>query len=162
MKKHVVSLLVIGAAVVTAAPAVGAAPACQPGQTPGAAPLYCVPASTPETATAASRGTSKALSKLKLSQLQAKQRVSLPVVFAAPGTLTVTVSARLGGRTVVIGRATATSTNAGAATVKLVLSKAGRAALKQHQGALTLSVSATFKPADGGVTTKATSKTKLR
>lgn len=63
--------------------------------------------------------------------------------------MTIVLSAKLHGKTIVIGTAKKTFGSAGAATIGLSLTKAGKIALKHHKGALKVTLTATFKPTQG-------------
>ena len=70
-----------------------------------------------------------------------------------PGTFSFLLIARVNGKTVVIGRGSKTVGSAGALTVKLTLTKAGKAALAGAKGKLKVTVAASFKPTHGKATT---------
>lgn len=162
MKRYLASLLAVAglAAMPTSALAVST---CTPGQAPGVAPLYCIPSV--ETPAEAARATSGAaagdLSKLTPAALAGKGHVALPGAASGPGTLKIVITAKIHGRTVVLGSGEATTDSAGATTVKLMLTKAGKRALKGHKGKLSITVTASFAP-KGGKTTTVSSKGTLK
>jgi hypothetical protein len=157
MKKYLVSFVAVaGLALAPAGTAV--ASTCPSGST-----IYCVPSAvTPtEAAHATSSAAAAALSKLKPAALAGKGGVTLSGTAAGPGTIKVLITARIHGKTVVIGSGTSTAGSAGLITVKLVLTKAGKRALKGHKGKLQITVSASFTPT-GGKATTASSKVGLK
>jgi hypothetical protein len=80
---------------------------------------------------------------------------------AGPGTPKIVLTARIHGKTVVLGSGTSTTGSAGAITVKLLLSKAGKRALKDHKGKLQITVTATFTPT-GGAAASSSDKVTLK
>jgi hypothetical protein len=158
MKRYLASFVAVAglAAIPMVAPATVAAAEC---------PLYCIPPAPSGTPAAAAQATSSAagrsLSKLKPAGLAGKGGVALPGTASGPGTLEIVITAKIHGKTVVIGSGTSTTGSAGTTTVKLVLTKAGKRALKGHEGKLQITVTATFTP-QGGKATSASSKVGLK
>jgi hypothetical protein len=150
MKKYLASfVVVVGLAAIPAG--ASAASTCAPGQTPGVAPLYCIPST--ETPAEAAQATSGAaigdLSKITPAALAGKGHLTLPGTAAGPGTVKIVITAKIHGKTVVLGSGEATTDSAGAVTVKLTLTKAGKKALKGHRGKLPVTVTASFVPKGG-------------
>jgi hypothetical protein len=162
MKRYLASFVAVAGLAAMPAGA-SAATVCPPGQPAGVAPLYCIPsAGTPaEAAQATSSAASRSLSKLKPAALAGKGGVALPGTASGPGMLEIVITAKIHGKTVVIGSGTSTTSSAGTTTVKLVLSKAGKRALKGHKGKLQITVTATFTP-QGGKATTSSSKVRLK
>jgi hypothetical protein len=164
MKRSLAPLVAFG--VLAAVPGVAsAAQTCQPGQTPGVPPLYCIPPAPPATPAAAAHATSAAgaryLSTLTPSALAGKGNIGLSAFASGPGTITIVLKAKLHGKTVIIGSAKVTVGAAGTSTIELSLTKAGKAALAHHKGALKVTLTSTFKPVHGKVAT-AKSQTTLK
>jgi hypothetical protein len=155
MHRYLASLVV--AAGLAAVPASASASTCTPGT------LYCVPSAvTPaEAAHGTSGSAAGGLSKLTPHALAGKGSVTLPGTAAGPGTLKLVLTAKIDGRTVVLGTGLSTTGAAGATTVKLVLTKAGKHALQGHKGKLTITVTATFTPA-GGTAASSSSRVGLK
>jgi hypothetical protein len=153
MKRSLALLVVFGA--LAAMPGIAsAASTCSPGQTPGTPPLYCVPPAPPVTPAAAAHDSASDaanyLSTLTPATLAAKGGAKLPAAASGKGTITIVLTAKIHGRIVVIGSGRATVGGAsGEDFVKLILTKAGKAALKSHKGKLQVTVTATFKPKSG-------------
>jgi hypothetical protein len=164
MKRSLAPLVVFGALAATSGIA-SAAPTCQPGQTPGTPPLYCIPPAPPATPAAAARATSAAgthyLSTLTPSGLAAKAKIELSAFASGPGTITIVLKAKLHGKIVLIGMGKLTVSASGSSTIELSLTKAGKTALAHRKGALTVTLAATFKPTSGKAAT-AKSKATLR
>lgn len=119
----------------------------------GAAALYPIPpgsVNTPAGAvhTAASAAAA-ALDKLSPAALLAKDGVKLSATTPGPGVFTFVLTARVHGKTVVIGRGSKTVDGAETITVKLVLTQAGKTALGAAKGKLRVTVQATFRPKHG-------------
>ena len=158
MKRYLASFVAVAG---LAAMPVGASAAtgCPP------ATLYCIPPAPSGTPAEAAHSTSSAaarsLSKLTPGALAGKGGVGLPGTASGPGTLKIVITAKLDGKTVVIGSGTKTTGSAGTVTVKLVLTKAGKSALKGHKGKLQITVTATFTP-QGGKATSSSSKVGLK
>jgi len=146
------------AAVAAAAPQ---AQARLPEYSAWAAALYPIPpAHTPAVAVHSSAvAAAHYLATLSPSALAATGGLRLDAGAPGPGTFTFVLTARLHGRAVVIGRGSKTASHAGAITVKLTLTKAGKAALAG--GKLAVTVVASFKPQHGKAKT-ATSTAMLR
>jgi hypothetical protein len=133
------------------------APAAQvrsSGSSASAAALYPIPpAPTPTTPAAAAHAGAGAvaahLATLSPAALAATGGATLSVTASGPGTFTFVLTARIHGRTVVIARGSRTAGAAGAITIKLTLTKAGKAALATAKGRLKVTVAATFKPKHG-------------
>jgi hypothetical protein len=113
--------------------------------------LYPIPStSTPasaaqSTAEAATTG----LAALTPAVLAHKHSLLLVASASGPGTITVVLTAKIGGRTVVIGTAKKTTTGAGTGKVKLILTKSGKAALAKQKSKLHITVTTTFTPKQG-------------
>jgi hypothetical protein len=156
MKRSLAPLVVLAALSVTSGTA-AATPECQPGQTPGAPPLYCIPPAPPATPAAAAHATSGAgahyLSTLTPSGLAAKSKIELSAFASGPGTITIVLKARLHGKVVVIGSGKITVSAAGSSTIELSLTKAGKVALAHHKGALVVTLASTFTPTSGKAAT---------
>jgi hypothetical protein len=151
------ALFVVVAGLAAVPAGASAASTCPP------ATLYCIPSagSPAEAAHDTSSAAAGYLSKLKPAALAGKGSVGLSGTASGPGTLKIVITAKLDGKTVVIGSGTSTTSSAGATTVKLVLTKAGKRALKGHKGKLQIIVTATFTP-QGGKATTASSKVGLK
>jgi hypothetical protein len=164
MKKYLASFAVVAGLAAIPAGA-SAAATCLPGQTPGVAPLYCIPATT-ETSAEAAQATSGVaagdLSKITPAALAGKGHLTLPGTAAGPGTVKIVITAKIHGKTVVLGSGETTTDSAGAVTVKLTLTKAGKKALKRHKGKLPVTVTASFAPKGGGKGSSASSKGALK
>jgi len=156
MKRYLVSFVAVAGLAAMPAGA-SAATVCPP------ATLYCIPpAVTPaEAAQATSSAAGRSLSKLKPAALAGKGGIALPGTASGPGTLEIVITAKIHGKTVVIGSGTSTTGSAGTTTVKLTLTRAGKRALKGHKGKLTITVTATFTPT-GGTAATSSSKVKLK
>lgn len=157
MGRYLVSLLAIIAlvAVPGLATAVQAHPSGEPAR---AAALYPIPpgpgTSTPAAAAQAVAGAiARQLAKLKPAILAGKGAPSLSATAPGPGTFTIVLTARIHGKTVVIARGSQTAGAAGALTLKLKLTKAGKTALKGAKGQLKVTVAASFKPTQGAAAT---------
>ena len=150
MKKYLASFAVVAGMAAIPAGA-SAASTCLPGQTPGVAPLYCIPSvETPaEAAQATSGAAASDLSKITPAALAGKGHLTLPGTAAGPGTVKIVITAKIHGRTVVLGSGETTTDSAGAVTVKLILTKAGKKTLKRHKGKLPVTVTASFAPKSG-------------
>jgi hypothetical protein len=155
--KRSLALLVVSSALAATPGIASASPVCQPGQTPGVPPLYCIPPAPPATPAAAAHATSSAgaryLSTLTPSGLAAKAKIELSAFASGPGTITIVLKAKLHGRTVVIGTGKATVSAAGTSTIELSLTKAGMTALTHRKGTLKVTLTVTFKPASGKAAT---------
>lgn len=157
MSKYVASLAVAAGLVAMPAGA-SASSVCPPGQPSGVAPLYCVPISPAEAAHSTARSAAGYLAKLRPAALAGKGSVSLSGTAAGPGTIKIVLTAKIHGMNVVIGSGEKTTGSAGATTVKLMLTRAGRNALRTHKGKLKVTVTTTFTPTGG---TAATASTKV-
>jgi hypothetical protein len=159
----VLSVLLLSAVLLSGVPATAwGASTCPPDQTSGRPPLYCVPPTGGASSGPApiARAASAALSRLSRSELLAKGGIALSSSLSGPGRVTVTITARLAGHTVVIGRGAGTAGAAGVVKLKIALTKAGRSALRGHKGKLQLKISASV--AHGGKTTRATGRATLK
>jgi hypothetical protein len=162
MGKHLPSLAVILA--LSVFPAVAPEALARPsGPAAGAATLYPIPpAHTPAASVHASVAAAAAyLGTLSPAALGARGGVQLGATASGPGTFTFTITARVHGKTVVIGTGRKTTGRAGALSVKLTLTKAGRAALAGAGRKLTVTVLATFKPKHGKAKTAKSAATLL-
>jgi hypothetical protein len=126
----------------TAAPVAGAA---------SAATLYPIPpAHTPAVSVHSSVAAAASyLGTLSPAALAASGGVQLGASASGPGTFTFTITAKVHGKTVLIGTGRKSTGRAGALTIKLTLTKAGKAALAGAGGKLSVTVLATFKPKHG-------------
>jgi hypothetical protein len=160
MSKQFTSLLATFAllAVVAAAPQ---AQARLPQHSAGAAALYPIPpAHTPAVAVHASAlAAAHYLATLSPSALAATGGLELNAGASGPGTFTFVLTARLHGRTIVIGKGSKAAGHAGALTIKLTLTKAGKSALAGANGKLVVTVAATFKPKHGKAKTSRSTAT---
>jgi hypothetical protein len=147
MKKYLASLVVVVGLAAMPAGALATA----------ACPLYCIPPASPATPAEAAHATSGAaagdLSKLTPAALAGKGHVTVLGTASGPGTLKIVITAKIHGKTVVLGSGEATTDGTGAVSVKLVLTKAGKSALKGHRGKLPITVTVSFTPTGGTVTT---------
>jgi hypothetical protein len=155
MNKYLASLVVVAGLAAMPAGAL-ATSAC---------PLYCIPPAASTTPAEAAHATSGAaagyLSKLTPAALAGKGHVAIPGAASGPGTVKIVITAKIHGKTVVLGSGEATTDSAGVVTVKLVLTKAGKRALKSREGKLPIVVTASFTPT-GGKATTVSSKGKLK
>jgi hypothetical protein len=123
-----------------------------------AAAVYPVPPgpgpATPAAAAHAAAGAlAGALAKLTPAALAGKGAPKLAATAPGSGTFTVVLTARIHGKTVIIAKGSQTAGAAGALTLKLKLTKAGKAALKGAKGKLKVTVVASFKPTQGAAAT---------
>ncbi|HWX87733.1 MAG TPA: hypothetical protein VNX67_06140 [Solirubrobacteraceae bacterium] len=156
MKRSLAPLVLFGALAVLPGSA-SAAPMCQPGETPGTPPLYCIPPAPPATPAAAAHETSSTgaheLSALTPGALSGKPKLGLSAFASGPGAFTIVLKAKLHGRTVVIGTGKLTVGAAGSFTVALSLTKAAKSALAHRKGALKVTLTTTFVPLHGKAAT---------
>lgn len=160
MGKYLRSLAVILALAVL--PAVASqAFARLPEPAAGAATLYPIPpAHTPAASVHASVGAAAVyLGTLSPAALAASGGVQLGASASGPGTFTFTLTAKIHGKTVIIGTGRKTTGRAGALSIKLKLTKAGKLALAGAGGKLAVTVVATFKPKHGKAKTAKSSTT---
>lgn len=150
MKKSLVSLAVL--ALLSLAPAGAWA---SPGQAPGPravfASLYPIPPAAPSTpAAAAHTSASDVASQLSNTTPAAlgKGSIELQAAASGPGTISIVLSVKIHGRTVVIGSGHQTVGAAGALEVPLKLTSAGKSALAGHKH-LKLTVAVVFHPQHG-------------
>jgi hypothetical protein len=153
MKKSPAALVVL--LVLAATPAVAsAASAGRSGRHAHVAALYEIPPTPPATPAAAAHVSASdvagELSDLTSSALAAKGDVSLKAAASGPGALTVVVTAKIHGKTVVIGSGHQTASAAGSVSVKLTLTRAGKIALAGHNGQLKVTVSVVFRAKHAG------------
>ena len=123
-----------------------------------AAAAYPIPpssgASTPAAATRAAVGAAASyLASFSPAALAGKGAAELGATAPGAGTFTFVLTAKIHGKTVVIGRGSKATGAAGALTIKLTLTKAGKAALKGAKGKLKVTLAASFKPKQGKVAT---------
>jgi hypothetical protein len=112
------------------------------------------PAVTPAAAAHAAAGAlAGALAKLTPAALAGKGAPKLAATAPGSGTFTVVLTARIHGKTVIIAKGSQTAGAAGALTLKLKLTKAGKAALKGAKGKLKVTVAASFKSTQGAAAT---------
>ncbi len=162
MGKHLPPLLAVVA--LAAIPGVAAQAQARP-LVPfaGAAVIYPIPQGSIDTPTAAAHAGASAaaayLDTLSPAALAKAGGAKLAATASGPGTFTFVLSARVHGKTVVIGKGSRTAGAAGAITVKVTLSKAGKAALAGAKGKLKVTVMATFKPKHGRAQTARSSAT---
>jgi hypothetical protein len=150
MSKQFTSLVATLALVAVAA----AAPQAQarlPEHPAKAAAFYPIPpAHTPAVAVHSSAvAAANYLATLSPSALAATGGLELSAGAPGPGTFTFVLTARLHGRVVVIGRGSKAAGHAGALTIKLTFTKAGKSALAGATGKFVVTVAATFKPKHG-------------
>jgi hypothetical protein len=150
MGKYVISLLAILS--LAAAPSAGAQarPLQPPARAAGLYPIPSVPSPTPAEAAATAVAH---LAKLSPAALAATGGPKLGAGAAGPGTFTFVLSTKIHGKTVVIGIGSKIAASAGAITVKIAFTKAGKTALIRAKGKLHMTVMATFKPKHGAVET---------
>jgi hypothetical protein len=158
MNKHpitsLLSILALAAVPVVAPPALAHSSA-------RTASAYPIPPASTTPAAAAHAGASAAagdLAKLSPAALAHTGGLKLSVTAPGSGAFTFVLTAKIHGKTVIVGRAVKTVTGAGAVTLTLKLTKAGKAALGRAKGKLKLTVAVTFKPTHGG---GATAKSKI-
>jgi hypothetical protein len=150
MGKYVISLLAI---ILLAAVPTVAAQATPVDRSARAAALYPIP-SAPGSGHANAAGAAAAyLATLSPKALAATGGPKLRARTSGPGTFTFVLSAEIHGKTVVIGTGSKTVERAGAITVKVTFTKAGKAALLDTTGKLRITVTAIFKPKHGKTTT---------
>jgi hypothetical protein len=156
MSRYLASFVAVVALAAMPASA-SAASTCTPGT------LYCIPpAVTPAEAAHTTAGTAAGiLSKLRPAALAGKGRVALSGTTSGPGTLKIVLTAKLHGKTVVLGTGVSTTGAAGTTTVEVALTKAGKRALKGQKGKLTITVTAAFTP-KGGTAASSSSKVGLK
>jgi hypothetical protein len=111
-----------------------------------AAALYPIPSAPGARSSAAAAAAY--LAKLSPAALAATGGPRLHARTSGPGTFTFVLSAEIHGKTVVIGAGSKTVGRAGAVTVKITFTTAGKAALTGG-GKLRITVVATFKPKHG-------------
>ena len=114
-------------------------------------------AATPITGVAATTTANRAARSLvapRIAKLLATGGVNMTVNAPAAGTVAAKLTAKKGTRTVVVGKASATLTRSGKKTIKVALTRAGRALLKGRNTALTAKLTVTYK--SGTVTGTAT------
>jgi hypothetical protein len=150
MGKYVISLLAI--LVLVAIPS-AVAQARPTDRSAHAAALYPIP-SAPGSSRANAAGPAAAyLATLSPKALAETGGPKLRARASGPGTFTFLLSAEIHGKTVVIGTGSKTTGRAGAITVKVTFTKAGKAALISAKGKLHITVTAIFKPKRGKNTT---------
>lgn len=149
MGKHLLSLFAILALslVLFVAPEAQARPAARASSL---YPIPTVPAANPAAAAHAGVGAAATyLATLTPAALAHTGGPKLGATTSGSGTFTFVLTAKIHGKTVVIGRGSKTAGGAGAITVKLTLTKAGKVALASAKGKLKITVVATFKPKHG-------------
>lgn len=148
MNKSLVSLVVLAALAVSPAGA-SAASVCPPTGPGGTTPSYCIPPATPSAAAHASaKAAAAVLGGLTPSAL-ASSPAKLQGSASGPGVVSIVLTAKVHGRTVVLGSGSASTTAAGTVTIQLRFTRAGKSALSGAKGKLRVTVSATFKPKHG-------------
>jgi hypothetical protein len=130
-----------------------AAEAAPVGPSARAAVLYPIPPGSGSTGTNAAGPAAAYLAKLSPAALAATGGLKLPAKTSSPGTFTFVLSAKVHGKKVVIGTGSKTAGRAGAITVRVTLTKAGKAALAGAKGKLSITVTAIFKPKHGKTAT---------
>jgi hypothetical protein len=162
MSKYVVSFLAALALVVVPGVAAQARPSKNPAR---AADLYPIPPANSPTPAAGAHGAVSAaktyLESLSPAALLATGGPQLEADASGPGTFTFKLTAKIHGKTVVIGTGTKTVGAAGAVTVKIKFTKAGKSAMGAASGKLHLTVAVSFKP-KGGKTKTAKSTVTLK
>lgn len=143
MGKYVISLLAV-LSLVAAPGAVAQARTAAHG-----ADLYPIPSASSPTPAAAVSSAAVYLATLSPAALAATGGPKLSAETPGAGAFAFLLSARVHGRTVVIGTGSASAPAAGTVTVKIRLTKAGKAALKGAKGRLRVTVAASFKPEHG-------------
>ena len=148
-------------AVSLAASGVAPASAWLSPQPANAAALYPIPPThTPAAAAhAAASAAASYLATLSPGALGATGGPSLGGNAPGPGTLTFVFTALVHGKTVMIARGSKTVGHAGALTIKLTLTKAGKSALAGATGKFVVTVAATFKPKHGKAKTSRSTAT---
>jgi hypothetical protein len=96
------------------------------------------------------------LRTLDLAALAKRKSVALPFTFAEAGTAKLRLTAKVKRKTTVVGSASKTQSTAGAASIPLKLTPAGRALLK-HARSIKLTLTCTFTPARAGAKPQSTS-----
>jgi hypothetical protein len=148
MGKYVITFLAVLLLGAIPSAAVQAAPADHSAR---AAVLYPIP-SAPGSSHAAGPAAAY-LATLSPKALDATGGPKLHARTSGPGTFTFVLSAEIHGKRVVIGTGSKTVERAGAITVKVTFTKAGKAALISARGKLQITVTAIFKPKRGKTTT---------
>jgi hypothetical protein len=153
MKKTFASLALAASLAVPAGALV--TPAYASGRDAHGASLYPIPSQTPPSTPAAAAHVSagdaaSALSGLTPAGLAGEGTIAFDAAVSGPGTLKFVITAKIHGKTVVIGTGHETATAAGAIEVKIKLTGAGKAALKAHKGKLKVAVAVVFKAQHGG------------
>ncbi len=172
MGKHFTRLVAVPAlAALASAALIGVAPAAQahrsglPARAAAAYPIPSVPAPSTTPAAAARSGASSAvgyLGKLTPAALLAAGGSKLSASPSGPGTFKFVLTAKLHGKRIVIGSGSKTVDGAGAITVKLTLTTAGKHALKAAKGKkLKVTALASFTPRGGKAQTATATATLL-
>jgi hypothetical protein len=150
MKKSLTPLAVL--ALLSFAPAgAAAAPAHSPEQPALLAALYPIPPATPATPAAAAHVSASDVTNQLSGMTPAalgKGVVELHAAASGPGTISIVLSARIHGKTVVIGSGHKTAGAAGTLEVAFKLTAAGKSALAGHKN-LKLTVAVVFHPQHG-------------
>lgn len=146
MGKYVISLLAV-LSLVLAPSAVAQVRTAEPPAR--AADLYPIPPAPSPTPAGAASAVVHYLAKLSPAALAATGGPKLGVDTPGPGTFTLVLNARIHGKTVVIATGSTNARTAGATTVKIRFTKAGRAALAGVKGRLQIAVVAIFTPEHG-------------
>lgn len=162
MKKSLVSLAVL--ALLSLAPAGAfAAPVHAPGRRVLLASPYPIPPAAPSTPAAAAHvSANDVASELSDTTPAALDKgfIELHAAASGPGTVSIVLSVKIHGKTVVIGSGRETASGAGTLEVSLKLTSAGKSALASHKH-LKITVVVVFHPQHGAKQT-ASVKTALK
>jgi hypothetical protein len=158
MPKLLAPLLAIAALAIAPAAAT-AATTCPPGTSN---PAYCT-TDVPAAATDNAKETVSAIKKASVASFLKQGSLPTKVDAAGPGTVTLKVTAKMKGKTVVLGTFKATFESAASNTkVKIKLTAAGRKALKKQTSSVKLTVTSSFKPKGSKTSATKTSKVTLK
>jgi hypothetical protein len=146
MGKYLIILLAVLSLAAVSGVAAETAPV---GPSARAAVLYPIPPGSGSTGANAAGPAAAYLAKLSPAALAATGGPKLRARTSGPGRFTFVLSAAIGGKTLTIGTGSKTAGRAGAITVKITFTKAGKAALAGAKGKLRLTVTAIFKPKHG-------------
>jgi hypothetical protein len=138
MKKPLASLAVL--ALLVLAPAGASASA-----------LYPIPPAVPATPAAAAHASASDVANELSGATPAAlgKGFQLHAAASGPGTISIVLSAKIHGKTVVIGTGHKTAGAAGSLDVALQLTRAGKSALAGHKGQLKITVLVVFHPQHG-------------
>jgi hypothetical protein len=152
MKALAAPVILAVASIVSAS--ASAAPTHSPAQSARSAALYPIPPALPSTPTASVRVSASnvvsALTGMTPVALAAKGAIEFDAVVSGPGTLEFVLTAKLHGKTVVIGKDRETVRAAGRVAAKIALTGAAKAALARRKGQLRVTVSVVLEGRHGG------------